>query len=288
MKCVCPICNEKYENVVNACQQCGFFDKYGINRIFINSEDAEIWNNTVVEPYRMKRQFDRMGSVYGKQSKQIYDIRMELKEALLWREQAEKRIDKLEKIIAELTAPPKQPEAPLPPLFEKTPKVGDIVEFGRFDWRVLMLVKGNRALLISNQILEKRAYHGDFEATTRAERSITWEKSALRQYLNGRFLEGFDKKERSRIVATRNVTAGSEDTNDYVFLLSLEEARTTIKGNPDRSADYEGKPSTWWLRSPGRDQNRAIMVYGDGHIYVRGTNVKDNDGGVRPVLWINL
>ncbi|MCL2855349.1 MAG: DUF6273 domain-containing protein [Defluviitaleaceae bacterium] len=239
----------------------------------------------------MKRQFDRLGNIYGKQSQKLYAVRAELKEARLWREEAEKRLEKIEKMLENLTTP-ELPKAPLSPIFQGVPEVGGMVRFGRFDWRVLTIVAGNRALLISNEILEKRAYHGDFEVKLGMERSITWEKSALRKYLNTQFLEMFSKEERGRIVVTRNTTEASNDTNDYVFLLSLEEARSTMKGNADRVARYSGKSrsttSWWWLRSPGRDQHRAKSVYGDGHIYVRGFNVDDSDGGVRPALWINL
>ena len=292
MKCVCPICNSEYENIVTACQVCGFFDKFGINRIFINSEEAELWQNTVVEPYRMKRQFERMGGAFGKQSHELYNIRKQLKEVALWREQAQLRMDRLENMLEEALSAQKPPEAPQPLVLQSIPKAGDIIQFGGLGWRVLTITAGNRVLVISDKILEKQAYHDTLEVRSGVERQITWEKSSLRKYLNKDFLQNFSRVDQSRILITRNATDGSNDTNDYVFLLSLDEARSMLKNNSDRIAQYNSDMSSatswWWLRSPGRGHHRATLVYGDGHIYVRGSDVSDNGGGVRPAIWINL
>ncbi|MCF0145794.1 MAG: hypothetical protein HUJ73_04320 [Eubacterium sp.] len=44
----------------------------------------------------------------------------------------------------------------------------------------------------------------------------------------------------------------------------------------------------WWLRSPGSDPNMAAYVYVGGYIHDLGRCVSDDDGGVRPALWVNL
>ena len=102
-------------------------------------------------------------------------------------------------------------------------EVGDIIEFGGYEWRVLE-VRGNRALILSENILEWKTYQTD-------GKSVTWETCDLRHYLNDDFYNSFTTAERNRIEETRITnsdnpwygTSGGSDTNDMVFLLSLDE-----------------------------------------------------------------
>jgi len=104
------------------------------------------------------------------------------------------------------------------------PSVGSSIDFGGHKWRVLD-VQGSSALIISEQIMELRAYHGSFT-------DITWEKCSLRSYLNGEYYNNkFTAEEKARIIETRNSnppnpwygTAGGAETIDKIFLLSLDE-----------------------------------------------------------------
>ena len=58
-------------------------------------------------------------------------------------------------------------------------EIGSIIEFADIDWRVLD-IQGNKALLISEKVLETRRYNDEYK-------DITWEKCTLRGYLNGDF-----------------------------------------------------------------------------------------------------
>jgi hypothetical protein len=101
-----------------------------------------------------------------------------------------------------------------------------IIPFGAFrgnplNWRVLDVdARNGRALLITEDIIEKRRYHRKANAT--------WEKCELREYLNGDFLDSFGT-DRSRIAQVENAnpdnqwygTNGGGSTKDKVFLLSL-------------------------------------------------------------------
>jgi hypothetical protein len=114
----------------------------------------------------------------------------------------------------------------------------ETVKFGPFEWLVLER-KGNTALLITEGIIERGPYHAKKEGTT-------WEKSAVRGFLNGKFLDKFDPKDRAKIIEVTNqnpdnpwyktksaiisipgVTAhdskGGNPTKDKIFLLSIEE-----------------------------------------------------------------
>jgi len=100
------------------------------------------------------------------------------------------------------------------------PSVGSMIDFGGHKWLVLD-VQGSNALIISEQILEQRDYHGFY-----------WEKCSLRSYLNGEYYNNkFTAEEKARIIETRNSnppnpwygTTGGAETIDKIFLLSLDE-----------------------------------------------------------------
>jgi hypothetical protein len=135
-----------------------------------------------------------------------------------------------------------------------TYNVNDIVDFGGYEWRVLE-VSGGKALLLSEYVLEHRAYNGEYhngeyhENMTLEELealATTWADCDLRAYLNGEFLNSFSQSDRERIAETRNdnqdnqwfyaeamasgdnwwiqyAPRGGADTSDRIFLLSLEE-----------------------------------------------------------------
>ena len=160
---------------------------------------------------------------------------------------------------------------------EPRPEVGKPYRFGPYQWRVLE-VRKDRALLLSEDILEKRSYHTSYTATT-------WAECELHDYLNGTgsfqgkgFIDDkFSSQERSRILTTPNAnpnnqwygTKGGEPTQDKVFLLSIDEVvkyfgdSGQLKNRPrnawwindqyntKRIAKDGSEAWWWWLRSPG-------------------------------------
>lgn len=172
-------------------------------------------------------------------------------------------------------------------------KVGDIIQLGGIDWLVLA-VDGGKTLVISENILELRAYHSELAI-------VTWETCTLREYLNNSFYEStFSSQEKEKIAETKLVNAdnpeygspGGNDTTDKIFLLSGEEAELYI---PDKSTramkDMEGNKCFWWLRSPGKYSPNAVLsnaaaVYSDGEVSYFGYGVTF-EYGVRPSLWLN-
>lgn len=180
------------------------------------------------------------------------------------------------------------------------------VPFGGYSWRVLDVQNG-KALLLAEEILEKRPYHSPGG-------SVTWETCGLRGYLNGEFLQTFSGPEQSRIVQTVNAnkdnpwygTQGGNRTADRVFLLSIEEVVKYFgdsdklwrqseneyciddRYNDERKANYGSKAWWWWLRSPGSSGYDAADVDLDGSLSLYGRSVRGFEGGVRPALWLNL
>ena len=116
--------------------------------------------------------------------------------------------------------------------------------------------------------------------------AITWETCTLRTYLNGEFYNSFSAEDKAKIALTHNTnldnpeygTDGGNDTEDYIYLLSIAEANAlsdTIRSNSSGS---------WWLRSPGDYSYYAAFVDGeDGDVDLNGHD-GDDEYGVRPAL----
>ncbi len=229
---------------------------------------------------------------------------------------------------------------------ERTPlaklNVGDSYYFGKYEqdgnkengtepieW-IILKKDGEDTLLISKNILDTKPYNG-------SDGDITWEESSIRKWLNGDFYNtAFDAKERTSIMLTchnnpdsydyyesdyeevRSVenwagsgigADGGEQTEDFIFLLSWEEALSFLSNDKERQsqgtyyansfglfrvdmngckqlgfADEIVGNGVWWLRSPGGAQSIAMSVYYDGRI--NSQNIDCAYIGIRPVIWV--
>lgn len=191
-----------------------------------------------------------------------------------------------------------------------TANVGDYIKFGRYiqedsipddiEWRVLAK-EGSKLLLISKFGLDRQSFHHVLE-------NVTWEKCALRTWLNTDFIKtAFNLSEynmiaNSRIKATKNPnynTSAGIDTWDKVFLLSMEEVEKYFSS----TKDMECKPTTyakkqgaytslgncwWWLRTPGVNASNITFVRAFGGIEFWGCFATDYITAVRPAMWIDL
>ncbi len=126
----------------------------------------------------------------------------------------------------------------------------------------------------------------------------------MRSYLNGTWYEKtFSEGEKDKILTTNvvnldNSSYGTErgnDTEDKVFLLSLDEAEHYFSSDDERVAKNYSVAVDWWLRSPGDFTNTAASVEDDGEVKYsgsvfsnRGSCISREDVGVRPALWVNL
>ena len=209
---------------------------------------------------------------------------------------------------------------------DETVRVGDTVTFGRYpqgadgeaapiEWTVLDVDEYGYYVLISSCALDAKPYNDE-------DGDTTWETSSLRGWLNGEFYDAaFGSDERTRIRTTHLVnnnsiygTPGGNDTDDKVYLLSLDEI-TQYYGiepgdhgnchdeivckpteyamangadiyNSDGNAefaDYDGN-CAWWLRSPGNGGNNASAVWGLGYVNNNDNNVTHAGNTVRPVV----
>lgn len=190
--------------------------------------------------------------------------------------------------------------------FFKTLNVGDFLLFGNYgneeiEWRVLDK-QDNKLLVISEKGLDAKPYNEEWVNTT-------WEQCTLRKWLNSDFLaEAFTSDEQAMIQTTK-VAAGENpaygtypgiDTEDKVFLLSIDEANQYFDSVDDRicyPTDYavskecwinDSGSCQWWLRSPGAGSAGAAGVGYEGDVFKYGDYVILSYYAVRPAMWINV
>ena len=211
------------------------------------------------------------------------------------------------------TATPEPTETPVVSEPKMILNVGDIFSYGKYEidgtagtdpieWQVLAVENGH-ALVISRYGLESKAYHNTLTP-------VTWETSDLRAWLNGEFYDNaFEPEEKSQIFEVilsnpdndQKGTDGGSNTQDRIFLLSVDEARQyfnddrlricqaseTAKRNGAYVAGATGN-SWWWLRTPGNDPTLVAGVSVYGEIRDFGSSVDKQNRIVRPAFWINI
>ena len=172
----------------------------------------------------------------------------------------------------------------------------------RIPWQILDIVI-DRALIVSRDILEFRTYHKEWGR-------MTWEESDIRKWLNQEFLAEAFTEEEQGVISTGMIrnkkndifdTDAGPDTEDRVFLLSMEEAREYYENNEERQAfatpyaaakaglPDNARPASWRLRTPGyKGGCYNACVHKDGMINTHGC-INNQDGfGIRPAMWIKL
>lgn len=75
---------------------------------------------------------------------------------------------------------------------------------------------------------------------------------------------------------------------DYLFLLSIDEAKKYLPIMESRICLFEGIKCCWWLRSHGVNTRSTSYVHTDGYLSRDGIYVTLNSIAVRPALHLNL
>lgn len=175
---------------------------------------------------------------------------------------------------------------------------GDYIYFGNYyehtghpgfiKWKILKEEDG-KLLIISTDVLDHQPYNSE-------KANVTWETCSLRAWLNDDFINvAFSASEQKYIITTTISnpdnpdygTEGGNDTEDKIFLLSIDEVNTFYPEKNDRYRD-----SYWWLRSPGQVSRCAACIGKDGWAtsggYIYNDLLVDSVLSVRPVMWIQL
>lgn len=227
-------------------------------------------------------------------------------------------------------------------LIEGNISIGNYVKFGYYwqsnsdtkepiEWLVLDVEKGKRALLLSKYALDCKPYHEAYTVTT-------WEHCDLRKWLNTEFINNaFSEDEQNEIQLSTIInednpqyrtsggndaevyqhnkrlisplfsnlqfgTRGGNNTEDKIFLLSIEEAEKYFNSEKQRMCkptkyavnngaendNYNGV-CWWWLRSPCCNQKNAVGVNFFGGVFYGVHDVHNYSRiAVRVALWVNL
>jgi hypothetical protein len=201
-------------------------------------------------------------------------------------------------------------------------KVGQRITFGAYQWYVLDVQNG-KALLITKDIIEMRAYNeGSYGAIIWED--CTLRKWLNSEFYNSFSAADRAKILSTTVENYERFTGGKYNTIDKIFLLSFDEAQTYFSLKENRVAminfssqkqieevakkmfvngsypyydtyeeflnylnELQGKNGDWWLRSTGNLAGTASYVSFIGSTFINGNPV-DIEGGIRPVLWLNI
>ena len=193
-------------------------------------------------------------------------------------------------------------------------KKGDVIRFGSHYW-VVLSVEDRAATLLCFDIVAERTYSNSVPLKKRLfgigapKKVITWAESDLRKWLNEEFYATFSPEEQSQILKTglKNPdnpdcgVKGGKKTTDFIYLLSLEEARAfgpsllryEIDKRPwwlhDLTPDKKEEVRRWWLRTPGKEGETPCIAYArySGELFPEG-EAYSYHLGVRPVMRIRI
>ncbi len=101
--------------------------------------------------------------------------------------------------------------------------IGEVIQFGGYRWKVLD-IQEDLVLIITEGIIRQKSFN-DYKG------DVTWADSSIRKYLNNDFYKSFTLEEQEKISPVLNINSdnqwysskGGEDTEDHIFLLSIEE-----------------------------------------------------------------
>ncbi len=192
----------------------------------------------------------------------------------------------------------------------KQADVGDSVFFGSFEqdnnfnngkedieWLVINK-DDNILMLISKKTLIVKSY----SKSTEHYYDCTWANATIRSWLNTEFYnDSFTQEEKDFILLNRITTPnnkiyntnGGSDTNDYLFLLSADEAEKYVStesrvSSPTKYAESLGVHSGWLLRTPGSYQHFVAYYSTDkGYIDYKGLYIQTNSP-IRMSLYIDI
>lgn len=166
------------------------------------------------------------------------------------------------------------------------------------NWRVLE-IKDGKALIATSV--------GGWDRLVDDGTEDTWEISNDRLYFNNQFYGGFLEEERKLILKTVVSTPdnpvygteGGNDTEDYLFLLSIQEVEQYFPTSDELKDFVEGchnGADGGWLRSPGENQRKRAYVHigsykRDGeplYLWVEGIERDYSSKAAIVGMWITL
>ena len=170
------------------------------------------------------------------------------------------------------------------------------------EWIILEKNEDGSAILLANRLISLQRYN-------RKKEHVNWSESSLRHWLNHNFISDAFRPEERALLMDQNVKnrrttifgmSGGKDTEDKVWLLSLEELnnyfpkRAMKRARPSNFIKHRRPDmndfgyASWWLRTTSVMPHKALVVDPFGEITSTGRNVYAFKIAVRPVVKVNL
>lgn len=172
----------------------------------------------------------------------------------------------------------------------------------RIEWRVLDPQDG-KVLLLSRYGLETRCFSPGYVPSL-------WSQSEIRTWLNSDFrAAAFTEEEQAQVLltdvqnikATAYYTSDAGATQDYIFLLSSQEAEQYLPERLDKTCVatpyalshgayvnvYDGN-SNWWLRTRGANEFNTAYVFTEGVVFNHGFHASHSQYVIRPAFWLQI
>jgi hypothetical protein len=207
-------------------------------------------------------------------------------------------------------------------------EIGSIIAFGGYDWLILDIDENRAKIISVSIIKKRAYHDTDTPttwATSNIRRFLNNDfYNSFCEETRANIVEITLVNENNQWYGIN----GGESTVDKIFLLSISEAikyfgDSNQLSNRPRNAriisdEYNDKriahirlakntPSAshpplsigellsndktatwWWLRSPGSFSFRAAKINYDGSLDMSSTHIHDTEGGIRPVMWIDM
>ena len=143
----------------------------------------------------------------------------------------------------------------------------DVIYLGQYKgkpigWQVIETME-HKVLLVASKTIDEMPYNREFK-------SIEWEESDIRNWLNRDFYNSFDQEEKNKII---------KKGNDKVFLLTKDEFKKYKK--------IKNISTAWWLASNGNENTKASFVDDKGKLNTKGDLVTKLHG-IRPAFWLSI
>ena len=150
-----------------------------------------------------------------------------------------------------------------------------------------------QALLLADKCVALDFFYGKGEMSPNDGLSA-WEKSDVREFLNGKFYEEAFNEDEKKLIISRN------KYNDRIFLLNIEEIKEKFRYEDLRCGeiyyvdDISGRmevwlePVSWWVDTEGEEVDHMCVMTADGRIDTYGRELDADETGIRPAMWVDL
>lgn len=181
------------------------------------------------------------------------------------------------------------------PLTKSKPIIGSVIEFGHnpktgdsLRWLIIDQAK-EKSLILSTDIVEKMPFFCASNLNKKDFKTVSWEKSHLRNWLNDNFLNAcFSESEKEEIIANKLDPKDAISAVDYVFILNEKLFKRLLIFNETLRKKLNTVKKTEYLRdiTKGGEYTQGFKLTGKGEWERQICLSYHKPAGVRPAMWV--